>query len=55
MDAEMAKGMAHSGSLGLSTMLMEQLGRRQAGAAAPANPPLPAAIALPSSQPPKRR
>ncbi|MCU0560748.1 MAG: rod-binding protein [Desulfobacterales bacterium] len=44
MDAEMAKHMAQSGSLGLSAMLMEQLSRRQAGAAAPADPvPAPAA------------
>ncbi len=52
MDAEMAKGMAHSGSLGLSSMLMEQLGRRQTAGAVPSEP-TPAAGA-PSAQPPPR-
>jgi Rod binding domain-containing protein len=50
MDAEMAKHMAQSGSLGLSSMLMEQLSRHQAAAAAPAGPP-PAAGAPPLSPP----
>lgn len=52
MDAEMAKHMAQTDSLGLSAMLMEQLSRRQAGAAAPADPPSTAA-AQPAS--PQRR
>ncbi|MFO7707954.1 MAG: rod-binding protein [Desulfobacterales bacterium] len=44
MDAEMAKGMAQTGSLGLSSMLMEQLGRRRATGAAPPEPPPAAGI-----------
>jgi flagellar protein FlgJ len=52
MDAEMAKSMAQSDSLGLSAMLMEQLRRRVAASAA--SDPLPAA-GLPSPPPPPRR
>lgn len=52
MDAEMAKSMAQSDSLGLSAMLMEQLRRR--GAAGEVSEPLPAA-GLPSPPPPPRR
>jgi flagellar protein FlgJ len=38
LDAEMAKGMARSESLGLSSMLLEQLGRRYTAGSAPEDP-----------------
>lgn len=38
MDVEMAKGMAQSESLGLSSMLLEQLGRRYTAGSAPEDP-----------------